>query len=73
MRLLLQICSKPEKYAKAVKIQNMFNHTNSSNKFKIEGGVKNEYEEKFYEKFKEKGIEDIIKEYRLGEAGTYER
>lgn len=73
MLLLLQILSNPGKYAEAVKIQNIFNRTNSSNKFKIEAGINEQQEQQFRAYISGKTSQEIIKNYRLGEAGTYKR
>ncbi|GAA6081740.1 uncharacterized protein LOC113657104 isoform X1 [Tachysurus ichikawai] len=67
-----EILAKPYKYVKAVKIQNMFNKTNSSNKFKIEAGIREGDQEK-YERFtKDMTPEDIINAYHLGKVAVYE-
>ncbi|MCJ8731143.1 hypothetical protein PDJAM_G00195850 [Pangasius djambal] len=66
-----EILSKPHKYVEAVKIQNMFNYTNRSNKFKIEAGANEEQKKAFSEYAKGKNIQHIINYYRLGDAGTY--
>ncbi|XP_053089562.1 uncharacterized protein LOC113524094 isoform X2 [Pangasianodon hypophthalmus] len=66
-----EILSKPHKYVEAVKIQNMFNYTNHSNKFKIEAGATEEQKKAFSEYIKGKNKQDIINDYKLGEAGTY--
>ncbi|XP_053365131.1 uncharacterized protein LOC128535075 [Clarias gariepinus] len=78
-----EILAKPHKYAEAVKIQDMFNRTNSSNKFKIEAGgerprkvgkMKSKREKQadiFSDYVKYKNPDTIIKENKLGEAGTY--
>lgn len=73
MLFLLQILGKPHKYIDAVKIQNMFNRTNSSNKFKIEAGVREGDREKFEEYKINKTPEDIIKDYNLGKVAEYKR
>lgn len=71
--LLLQILSNPHKYAKAVKIQRMFNQTNRYNKFKIEAGVSEEQIQRVLAVAARRDTQDLILEYRLGEAGTYSR
>ncbi|XP_058251201.1 uncharacterized protein LOC131356316 [Hemibagrus wyckioides] len=72
---LIRIRTNPYKYAEAVKIQNKFNYTNSSNQFKIEAGIRKGDKEKFIEyKKKNKNDEDkIIEECQLGEAGEYRK
>ncbi|XP_060731334.1 uncharacterized protein LOC132849138 isoform X1 [Tachysurus vachellii] len=67
-----EILAKPYKYHKAVKIQNMFNRTNSSNKFKIEAGLREGDQEKFERFTKDKTPEDIINAYHLGKVAEYE-
>ncbi|KAF7706858.1 hypothetical protein HF521_020112 [Silurus meridionalis] len=67
-----EILAKPQKYAKAVRIQNMFNQTNSSNKFRIEAGATKKQVEQYKEYIRNKNKEDVVKDYNLGEAGTYE-
>ncbi|XP_060731332.1 uncharacterized protein LOC132849137 isoform X2 [Tachysurus vachellii] len=70
-KLQHEILANPYKYAKAVKIQIKFDRTNSSNKFKIEAGLKEE-DEKAYKAYKENKDEiTIIDEYKLGEVDTY--
>ncbi|KAK2859990.1 hypothetical protein Q7C36_004156, partial [Tachysurus vachellii] len=66
------ILAKPYKYFKAVKIQNMFNRTNSSNKFKIEAGIRKGDLEKFERFIKDMTPEDIINAYHLGKVAEYE-
>ncbi|KAK2859991.1 hypothetical protein Q7C36_004157 [Tachysurus vachellii] len=69
-----EILAKPYKYVEAVKIQNMFNRTNSSNKFKIEAGIRKGDQEKFERFIKENKMtaEDIINAYHLGKVAEYE-
>ncbi|KAK3546545.1 hypothetical protein QTP70_026927 [Hemibagrus guttatus] len=67
-----EILSKPYKYAEAVRIQNMFNLTNSSNKFKIEAGLREGDKQKYERYIKDKAPEDIINAYHLGEVAEYE-
>lgn len=55
-----------------MKIQNKFDYTNTSNKFRIEAGIREGDEEKFKEyKQKNKNEDNIIEAYKLGEAGEY--
>ncbi|XP_053485948.1 uncharacterized protein LOC128610571 isoform X2 [Ictalurus furcatus] len=68
-----EILGKPHKYIDAVKIQNMFNRTNSSNKFKIEAGLRQGDREKFVGYITGKTPEDIIKDYNLGKVAEYKR
>lgn len=56
-----------------MKIQNKFDGTNSSNKFKIEAGITPE-EKAAYKDYKNKETTNdntIIEEYKLGEVGEY--
>ncbi|KAI5104597.1 hypothetical protein C0J45_6223 [Silurus meridionalis] len=66
-----EILSKPQKYTKAVRIQNMFNQTNSSSKFRIEAGANKQQIEQFEEYVRGKTEEQVVIDYKLGEAGTY--
>lgn len=65
MLLLLQILAKPHTYYEVVKTQNMFNCTNSCNKFKIEGRATKQQEKDFEEHTRYMDIPDIIKRYNL--------
>ncbi|XP_058250657.1 uncharacterized protein LOC131355984 isoform X1 [Hemibagrus wyckioides] len=67
-----EILSKPYKYAEAVRIQNMFNWTNSSNRFKIEAGLREGDQQKYERYIKDKIPVDIINAYHLGEVAEYE-
>ncbi|KAK3546562.1 hypothetical protein QTP70_028510 [Hemibagrus guttatus] len=57
-----EILTNPYKYAEAVKIQIKFNHTNSSNQFKIEAGIRPGDKEEFI-KYKKKKTKDDDKNY----------
>ncbi|KAM9500521.1 uncharacterized protein Hap1MRO34_003807 [Clarias gariepinus] len=64
-----EILLKPYKYVDAVKIQKMFNMTNSSNKFTIQTAPR-EFDMEQYTKYtKDKTAEKIIEEYKLGKVG----
>ncbi|KAL7875433.1 hypothetical protein AOLI_G00103960 [Acnodon oligacanthus] len=71
IRVSEEIRSNPAKYVNAVKIQNVFDQKNSFNKFKIEGGVREGDEDKYKDYIKNKEPQEIINEYKLGEAGEY--
>ncbi|KAF7706856.1 hypothetical protein HF521_020110 [Silurus meridionalis] len=66
-----EILSRPREYADAVKIQNMFNMTNSSNKFQIQTGVRECDIEQYTNYTKDKTPKQIIDEYKLGKVGDH--
>ncbi|KAK3546548.1 hypothetical protein QTP70_026928, partial [Hemibagrus guttatus] len=66
-----EVLLQPSKYADAVKIQNMFNMTNSLNKFNIQTGVRECDMEQYVEYTKNKTPKQIINEYKLGEVGDH--
>ncbi|XP_047669287.1 uncharacterized protein LOC113663549 isoform X2 [Tachysurus fulvidraco] len=68
-----EILADPYKYAESVKIQIKFDWANSSNKFKIEAGIKPENVEKYIAYKNEETTDDntIIKEYNLGKVEKY--
>lgn len=68
---LLQILLNPNKYVDAVKIQNIFNMTNNSNKFKIQAGVRECDMEQYIKYTKDKTPKQIIDEYKLGKVGDH--
>lgn len=68
---LLQILLNPNKYVNAVKIQNMFNMTNSLNKFIIQTGVRGCDTEQYSKYTKDKTPKQIIEEYKLGKVGEH--
>lgn len=65
--LFLQIVLKPNKYADAVRIQNMFDMTNIFNKFKIQVGL-GEWEVLRDKYISNKTPQQIIDEFKLGEV-----
>ncbi|MCJ8731135.1 hypothetical protein PDJAM_G00195870 [Pangasius djambal] len=66
-----EILLKPNKYVDAVKIQNIFNMTNSSNKYKIQAGVRECDLEQYTKYTKNKTPKQIIEEYKLGKVGDH--
>lgn len=51
----------------------MFNWTNSSNRFKIEAGLREGDQQKYERYIKDKIPVDIINAYHLGAVAEYER
>ncbi|XP_060731367.1 uncharacterized protein LOC132849154 [Tachysurus vachellii] len=66
-----EVLLKPSKYIDAVKIQNMFNMTNSLNKFNIHSGVRECDLEKYIKYTKNKTPKQIINEYKLGKVDNH--
>ncbi|KAB5578948.1 hypothetical protein PHYPO_G00188350 [Pangasianodon hypophthalmus] len=66
-----EILLKPNNYVDAVKIQNIFNMTNSSNKYKIQAGVRECDLEQYTKYTKNKTPKQIIEEYKLGKVGDH--
>ncbi|XP_053485952.1 uncharacterized protein LOC128610573 [Ictalurus furcatus] len=66
-----EILLNPNKYVDAVKIQNIFNMTDNSNKFKIQAGVRECDMEQYIKYTKDKTPKQIIDEYKLGKVGDH--